>query len=121
MSESGLTVHLIARTAPQNEQPQSQPQSQPAQNPQPPLNNPPQVNNSFGDIMGMMGSLLGQPGQQGQALFGQSVPGQNGQINVSFGGLGNNALNGLLGNLGIRIPPPPQPPQSQQQQQQQPV
>lgn len=102
VSESGMTVHLIARTAPPPEQ--SQPtSSQPVNNPQP-AQNPPSNReippNPFGDIMGMMGSLFG----------GAQNGGNPSQITMSFG-TGNNPLGGLLGSLGVRIPPPPPPSQ----------
>lgn len=106
VSESGLTVHLIARTAQPSEQPQpqqqSQPQPQPAQNmPPPPPINP------FGDIMGMMNSIL-LPGQQdSNGPISMSISSNLGNLNGSpFAGLG-----GLLNGLGIQIPQPPQPQQ----------
>lgn len=64
----------------------------------------------------MVNSMFGAPVQQGSAT--------NGPITMSFSSnLNGNALNGLLGNLGIRLPPmgqqPPQPPQPQPVQPQQ--
>lgn len=107
VSESGMTVHLIARTAPPPEQPSSQ-NTQPVNNPQPaqmPPRNPEMPPNPFGDIMGMVGSLFGG------AQNGSNPP----QITMSFG-TGNNPLGGLLGSLGVRIPPPPQSEQQPAQQ-----
>lgn len=102
-------MHLIARSAPANDQPEPQ-SAQNGQNPQPSSNTvppPPQIN-PFGDIMGMMNSMFG-----GQ-VSGQQ-PGNNTQpppqITMAFGNMNsplNNQLGGLLGSLGIRIPQPPQ-------------
>lgn len=102
VNESGMVVHLIARTAPPPEQPQPQ-NIQPVNNPQPaqiPPRNPEIPPNPFGDIMGMMGSLFGG------AQNGNNPPPQ---ITMSFGG-SNAPLSGLLGSLGslgVRFPVPP--------------
>lgn len=110
VSESGMTVHLIAKSAPPPEQSNPQPASQPAQG----LPNRPQQQgipgNPFGDIMGMVNSLFVNPGQQGPAP----------QITMSFGNLAggpnnNNPLAGILGglgNLGMMMPPPQPVPSS---------
>lgn len=104
VSETGMTVHLIARSAPQPSEPTQNPPQNTQNIPQPSTSIPSQSQsqtppNPFGDIMGMMGSIFG--GQQ---------PGTNPQIITSFGNLGN--LGNLFGNLGVR-PPTTQPPQTQ--------
>lgn len=115
-----MTIHLIARQQaaenpqpqpqsqpqPQQTQPQSQPQPQPQsqQIPRPPQIPPFQIPPGF-NLFGMMG----QPGptvnisqDNSQNQFAQNI---------------NNAVNNLMGNLGIRIGPivPPQPSQPNQQ------
>jgi hypothetical protein len=114
VKESGNTVHLIAKmgatqqeatttnTNTQQQQPQTQqqPQSQPQQQ------QPQQQFNPFANLFGGLG--MGQP----QATT------------ITFGNMNdlNQGLGGILGSLGIRIPPVGGNVQqsSQQQQQQQP-
>lgn len=110
VSESGMTVHLIARSAPQpatnNTEQSSQSQQRPEQ--QQSSQQQQQPPNPFGNIMGMMGNLFN--GQGANMSEGQQAP----QISMTFGNSENigTALNGLLGNLGnlgLRIPPNSQP------------
>ena len=106
VSETGMTVHLIARSAESVQQSQSQGQSQPSQQNgnQQQQQQQQQAPNPFEGIMGMVNSMLGvPPGQGGQ------VP----QMQMAFGNLGN-----LMGNFRVPQPqtqPPQQRPQPAQQ------
>ena len=94
VTESGMTVHLIARSVESTQNNNSATQQQQQQPPNP-----------FGDIMGMVGNLLGNP---------QTISANGPQISMSFNNPNMNGVGSLLNNLGIRIPPPPTQPSSNQ-------